>query len=313
LEPLRARGVRKRRVKIASRTRLSTTTPAGLPDSLREASEALNRIGVNPAIEAWRLLQGVQPTGAGIEPVASLKKAAGSEGDAVERLLLWHAARQAATRIPGVPVEDSVRTQLDQDLSQLHASTPTLAAPSYEFARAAQFATLRRFPAGPMEWEVGGIPRSFLLKARLPGALRLWSFVTFRLGGWAPYFVMHVAPKPRQRGLTMPKLVMRGYYRMARSLQLQPAVRGLLGLAWFHDPAALRDYPHLQPLNEPYTEYGGLIVLLDLAPPSSGVLVGNAQRAANYQSGKLVYRIGLALWPRSAAVRWADEHPEYGD
>jgi hypothetical protein len=291
---------------------LSTTAPVGLPEALREASEALNRIGINAASEAWRLLQAVH-IAAGIEPVAALKKAAGLEGDAVERLLLWHAARQAAVQLPLVPVENNVRAQLAQDLPQLHATHASLAAGSYQFERAAKLATLRRFSAGPMEWEIDGIPRSWVLAADFPDNLRLLSFVTLRLGGWAPCFFMHVAPKPRNRGLSVPKLVMRAYYRIARSLQLQPAVRGLMAHAWFHDPAAVQDHPQLQALNQPYTEHGGLVVRLDRASASSGVLEGDPQRAASYASGKTVYRNGLAIWPRAAAIRWADAHLEYGD
>ena len=291
---------------------MSTTTPVGLPESLCEASEALHRIGVDAASEACGLLQRVNYA-AGIEPVVSLKKAAGLDGDAVERLLLWHAARQAAVQLPVFPVENNVRAQLDEDLSQLHATNASVAAGSYHFDRAAKFATLRRFSAGPMEWEIDGIPRSSVLKADFPDNLRLLSFVTLRLRGWAPCFFMHVAPKPRNRGLSVPKLVMRAYYRMARSLQLQPAMRGLIAHAWFHDPAAVRDYPHLQLLNQPYVEHGGFIVTLDPAPASSGVLAGNQQRKADYLAGKMAYRYGLAVWPRVAAIRWADAHPQYAE
>lgn len=287
--------------------------PGEVPEALCEASEALNRVGINAASAAWKTLQAVETTPASAEPVSSLKKAAGMQGDAVERLLLWHAARQAAARLPQLPIERNVRAQLDQDLTQLHAINVSVAAGSILFAIAAKTATLRRFPAGPLEWEIGGIPRSFVLKASFPDNVRLLSFVTLRMGGWAPCFFAHVAPKPRQRGLVVTKLVMRAYYRMARSLELQPTVRGLMGHAWFHDPAAVRDYPHLQALNEPYTDHGGLIVTLEPAPPTSGVLVGDQQRALKYQSGELSYRYGLAIWPRAAAIRWADAHPEYGD
>jgi hypothetical protein len=210
-------------------------------------------------------------------------------------------------------VENTVRAQLDQDLRQLHASTVSIVTGSYQFVRAAKMATLRRFSAGPMEWEIGGIPRSCVLKADFPDNLRLLAFVTLQLGGWAPCFFMHVAPRPRNRGLTVPKLIMRAYYRMARSLQLQPTVRALMAHAWFHDPAAVRDYPHLQALNQPYVEHGGLIITLDSAPASSGVLEGNHQRKADYLAGRVVYRYGLALWPRAAAIRWADAHPEYAE
>ena len=46
---------------------------------------------------------------------------------------------------------------------------------------------------------------------------------------------------------------------------------------------------------------------------STYTLEGNQQRKADYLAGKLAYRYGLALWPRAAAIRWADAHPEYAD
>ena len=283
-----------------------------MPEALRAAGVALRSIGVSPERDAWRLLYQVHNE-ASVEPVTALKKAAGMEGDGVERVLLWYAARQAVPQVASLPVESRVRVLLDQELDQLHATRASVATDSYQFIRAAKMATLRRFPAGPMEWEVDGIPRSFVFKAAFPGNLRLLAFVTLRLRAWAPCFFMHVAPAPRNRGLTVQKQVLRAYYRMARSLQLQPAVRALVAHAWFHDPAAVHDYPHLQILNQPYIEHGGLIVTLDPATPSSGVLEGSNQRKADYLSGKVVYRYGLAIWPRAAAIRWADAHPEYAD
>ena len=100
---------------------------------------------------------------------------------------------------------------------------------------------------------------------------------------------------------------------MARSLALQPGVRALLAHAWFHDPAAVRDQPHLEVLSRPYLEHGGLIVPLAPAPATSGVLEGNAQRRADYLAGKVEYRYGFAIWPRAAAIRWANAHPELAE
>lgn len=285
------------------------SSPSEMPESLHRADDVLRRIGTNAEESAWTLLN----SEANVELAVALKKEAGLEGDEVERLLLWHASRQALPRIASLPVDQSVRGRLDQDLRQLHAMKVSMAAGSYHFDRAAKMATLRRFPAGPMEWELSGIPRSYFLKAAFPANLRLLAFVIFRLRGRRPCFFMHVAPTPRNRGLSVPKEVLRAYYRMVRSMQLQPEVRALLAHAWFHDPAAVRDYPHLEVLNRPYINGGGLITLLEPAPPSSGVLEGNAQRRADYLAGNIQYRYGFAIWPRDAAIRWADAHPELGD
>jgi hypothetical protein len=280
-----------------------------MPETLQRADLALRRIGTRAEDVAWTLLNNE----ANIEPVAALKKEAGLEGDEVERLLLWNAARQALPGVSSLPVDKSIRERLDRDLRQLHAMSVSMPAGSYHFERAAKMATLRRFPAGPMEWEISGVPRSYFLQAAFPANLRFLAFVIFRLGGRVPCFFVHLAPPPRNRALSVPKEVLRSYYRMARSLQLQPGVRGLLAHAWFHDPAAVRDHPHLEVLSRPYVDHGGLITLLGPAPPSSGVLVGNAQRSADYLAGRVQYRYGFAIWPRDAAIGWANAHPELGD
>lgn len=283
--------------------------PSEMPETLHQADLALQRIGTRAKDVAWKLLNNQ----ADVESIAVLKKGAGLEGDEVERLLLWYAARQALPRIPSLPVDQWVRARLDQDLRQLHAMNVSMAAGSYHFDRAAKMATLRRFPAGPMEWELSGIPRSYFLQAAFPANLRFLAFVIFRLRGLVPCFFMHVAPSPRDRALSVPKEVFRAYYRMARSLQLQPEVRALLAHAWFHDPSAVRDHPHLEALNQPYVSHGGLITVLGPASPTSGVLERNAQRSADYLAGKVQYHYGFAIWPRDAAIRWADAHPEFGD
>jgi len=284
-----------------------------LPEALQPANAVLLRCGKDPQETAWDLLRGVGQGADGPSPVAALKKTAGLDGDAWERLLLWHAARAALPQLVNLPVDSAVRENLANELPQLYRIKDSVEVGSYRFDRAAKIATLRRFPAGPMEWETSGIPRSFFLKAGLRGALRLLGFVAFRLGGRAPCFFMHVAPPPRNRGLSVPSLVRKAYYCMARSMELQPGIRALLAHAWFHDPAAVQDYPHLEALNEPYRKHGGLITVLGPADEGSGVLEGNRQRRAEYLAGKVQYRYGLAVWPRAAAIRWARAYADHPD
>ncbi|MGP8243492.1 MAG: hypothetical protein ACLQVN_03125 [Bryobacteraceae bacterium] len=280
-----------------------------VPEALQRADLVLRRNGTHAQDVAWGMLSDEANAGR----VAALKKESGLEGDDMERLLLWHAARRALPNLSSLPIDNWVRGRLEQDLRQLHMMTVPMEAGSYHFDRAAKIATLRRFPAGPMEWEISGVPRSYFLQATFPDSLRFLAFVVFRLGGRAPCFFMHVAPAPRKRALSVPKEVLRSYYRMARSLELQPDMRALLADAWFHDPAAVRDHPQLEVLSRPYVNHGGMITLLRPAPPSSGVLDGNPERSADYQAGRVRYRCGFAIWPRDAAIRWAHAHPELGD
>jgi hypothetical protein len=281
-----------------------------LPSALSHAAEALARVDRPAARIAGETLRKVEDGPQGAAAVEELKSLAGLQGDSLERLLLWHAAQTAHAGLGALPVDPWVRSRLGEDVSGFPTAAGSLAAGSYAFSRAAKMATLRRFPAGPMEWEFSGIPRSWLLKQSPARNLQLLWFVATRLRGLAPCFFMHVAPYPRNRALVLEKEVLKSYHRMARALRLQPEIRAILGHAWFFDPAAVRDHPHLQALNRPFRESGGTIAVLDAAAADSGILEGNLARKRDYLEGKLQYRYGLAIWPRKAAIQWAEAHPE---
>ena len=159
-----------------------------IPEALHAADSALRRIGMHVGERAWGLMDGACADHADLRPLMDLKKEAGLEGDQLERPPLWHATRLSLPRVASLPVDQPVRAQLDQDLRQLHTMDASLEAGSYHFYRAAKMATLRRFPAGPVEWELNGVPRSWVQKAAFPANLRFLAFVMFRLHGWAPYF-----------------------------------------------------------------------------------------------------------------------------
>ncbi len=277
-----------------------------IPENLCDADLALRQLGHRPENVAWAMLQSPH-----FSELDEIKKNTRFEGDQIERVLVWHAAQKALGEIGDVPMDDWFRDQLRKDLLELHAIKAPLGVGGYAFERAAMIATLRRFPGGPMEWMVSGIPRSWLLRTPFPANVRLLKAV-LALGGFAPCLFMHVAPAPRNRGLSVPRQVLRAYFHAARSLALHTGLRAIVAHAWFHDPAAIRDHPHLEVLNRPYLEWGGLLIPLWPAPSDSGVLEGNAQRKSEYLAGNVAYRYGLAIWPRGAALRWAEAHPELG-
>ena len=122
-----------------------------MPEALHGADAALRRIGMRAEDVAWTLLRGFGAPGR-VLCSRALKKEAGLEGDEMERLLLWIAARQALPRVASLPVARAVRDRWRRTSRLLHPER-SMAAGSYHFDRAAKLATLRRFPAGPMEWE----------------------------------------------------------------------------------------------------------------------------------------------------------------
>lgn len=283
-----------------------------IPEELREADHALKRIG-RPAEQSWGLLSGVAEAANTQDSIQAIKSRSGAvDGDQVERLLLWHATQNALPRVEALPVHRSVKALLKQDLHGILSPKSSLETGSYEFVRAAKLATLRRFPAGPMEWEISGVPRRWLLQAPVADMPKLFYMIAAQLRGVRPCFFMHVAPKPRKRALVIEKEVLRAYYRMAWSLSLQEEIKGIIAAAWFHDPKAVKDNPHLEALNRPYRDFGGFLTTLGPAPADSGVLEGNSERKRQYEAGEIRYRIGLAIWPRSAALDWMRANPELG-
>ena len=283
-----------------------------IPGDLRSTFETVLKAG-HDRRELSLLLARTACDSPSEKPIQKIKAQLGmaAEDDSLERLMIRLRAEDALGQIDGLPVHPFVKKSLESDIQALLTVKERLTAGTYNFARAAKLVTLRRFPAGPMEWEVSGIPRSWLLRTGFADFFRMLAFVTTRMGGFQACFFMHVAPKPRSLALVLEKEVMRAYYRMARSLALQPGVRGIVASAWFHDPQAVADNPHLEALSRPYTQNGGAIVLLEKVGETSGVLEGNPKRRMLFEQGLLSYRNGLALWPRAEALAWAEAHPEY--
>src|SRR5581483_7037083 len=112
----------------------------------------------------------------------------GAEEDLFEQVILRAASIATRPQIEALAVHSSVKKLLHQEFDFYAGAKPAQipAAGTYQFGAAAKTITLRRFPAGPMDWEMGGFPRSWLAlvpKAELPRVL--WFFAA-RLGGFAP-------------------------------------------------------------------------------------------------------------------------------
>jgi hypothetical protein len=278
-------------------------------------SEIFKILGKSSA-DCAQLVTAVTEDGESQAPAMALKEEARRRGiefeaGGFERALLQYAAVEMSPRIPDLPVHQSVKVLLQSEFKYYTtAASGDLEIGSYLFVRACKVISLRRFVAGPMDWEISGFPRSWLFQVGLSDLPRVLGFLSMRMGGFKPMFFMHVARRPKNRGLLLEKEVLRSYYRMARSLELQGSMKGIMAAAWFHDRTAVAANPHLAWLNRPYLEEGGLIVNTGPAHATAGFMEHNAQRKEEFESGQLRYRIGVALWPREAAIDWARRRPD---
>ncbi len=283
------------------------------PGTLDEAAALLLKSGVSRA-DCVRLAGAMGEDIRTQQRLLDLKAKLGIEDDSLERLLIRYAAEEALPRIAAYPVHEAVRgllrKELENYLKPRGPADAALEAGSYPFAVALKMATFRRFPAGPLDWTVSGIPRSWLAKVPPRDLPRTLWFIASKLGGFKPAIYTHVAPPPRKRALIIDKEVRRAYYRMAKSLIPQPRMIGILTGSWLHDPAMLKEIPQLKTLNEPYLEHGGFVTTVGPAPADSGFLERSPERRKRYEAGELRPLLGLAMWPRRAAIAWAEQHPE---
>lgn len=235
---------------------------------------------------------------------------------AVQRTML-HAALAALDRLDHVPVAPAVMARLCR-VYRLFCDAPgprdRRFRPDLEqHSRAlAACAALLRFPAGQLDWEVSGIPRSYLFKVPVRDMPRVLRTVAANLHGVRPCFTVHMGVQ-RYPLLFVEQESHRAYYRIAQSMALQPAIKGLIAASWYHSTETIRVSAHLAWTNRTPLAHGAVVTDIGPASPDDGFLVGSAERRRLFEAG--VYRptVGLLIWPRRDLLAWADAHPEYGD
>jgi hypothetical protein len=284
---------------------------------LRDAQRALERAGVDQAriLKLIASMTPAVPSQGEMSALLSQLSAAGyANGDAsIERTLLLRSAAAALPNLEALPVFDSVKALYCEEVQSWTRLDDT-AKPGFRygtarFADMCQLASLRRFPAGQFDWVRGGLPLSYLLGVsyrNLPKAL----YVTIaRLRGRSPVFFTHLGYHLPGASLTELE-ANRSYYRMARSMELQPDIKGLVASSWFRSPDTHRVSPHLAWVNTVVVENGGFVAVRGPAKPDCGVFVRSPTRRRLYERGEFTPTIGLVIWPRRALLNWAETHPE---
>ncbi len=76
--------------------------------------------------------------------------------------------------------------------------------------------------------------------------------------------------------------------RMAEMLELNPSVRGIVGVGWFYDPAVAENSPGLAYIRETQMRYGGLLVRIGTEPHHiENAIFRSAVRRRLYEEGRL--------------------------
>src|SRR3954465_314551 len=235
----------------------------------------------------------------------------------VETFLLLHTACRNRAALLRLGMGDGVLRCLADELRFLAAPTPPdraqLLAASHGFISMAKVVTMRRFPAGQLQFEPSAIPISWILRHEPRKMARLAMFLGRHLRGRGPVFFHHLAWRRKNRFMLVEKEQNRSYHRIAQSLALKPNIKALVTESWLHSPETLRVSPHLAWLNKPFVECGGMIVELGDASEANGVFTGSAERRRLYEEGRFRPTTAMVIWPRSAMLDWAANHTEFAD
>lgn len=236
---------------------------------------------------------------------------------ALERYALIHGALVSLDKLIEAPICYSVQALICKKF-QWFANLDDGWRPQFRvgcssFAAMCKMVTMRRFPAGQLDWEISGLPRSWIFKVGPRDLPRLLHYVMRRLGGFAPAFFAHVTLHKKDSLFFLEREINRSYHRMAKCLELQPSIRGFLTSSWFYSRETFRVSPHLAWLTKVFLENDGLVVDTGPAELDSGVFTRSPERKRLYESGQFKPTNALVVWGRNEMIKWASNHPEFGE
>jgi len=226
--------------------------------------------------------------------------------------LLLAASLDALSRLPEQPVSMAVKGLFLDEIAFFVAPPENWRAhftfSDARFCEMGRIATLQRFPAGQYHWEIAAFSRSWLL--RVNGLWRAWTQAFLPMRGFGPLFELHLNDRRKNRIVLLESETRLSCYRAARSLELQPDMRGIMTMSWLYAAETAAVTPHLAWMRRFFIDAGAVIVDLGDAPADSGFMVGSAERRKQYEEGSYRPKVSCVLWPRSRVLRWAQSHPE---
>src|SRR5664279_2151524 len=92
--------------------------------------------------------------------------------------------------------------------------------------------------------------------------LRPTSLAKARVKPSRPALEAEYAASPPRSIMMIERESDKAWYRMARSVEADSKIRGLVAFSWFHSPDTFKVSPHLSFINKPFVESGAVITTL---------------------------------------------------
>jgi len=245
--------------------------------------------------------------------LAALAPATAVEAQTLGRWLLLRAALSALPGIPSWRVSEPVKRLWADDVLfyAKPAGDPSIfAVDNVRFQEMARIVTLRRWPAGQFHGEIAALPRSYALHTSVRLWPKLFATLAFELRGFGPLVETHLNVRRKNRLFMTESEGMRSYYRLARSIELRPEIKGLLAGSWLYCASTAEITPHLAWLRGFFLKNGAFAAAIGPAPTDSGFLIGGEKRRQAYEEGLYRPTLTYILWPRKKMLEWAEQFPE---
>ncbi len=237
--------------------------------------------------------------------------------EAIERYALLQAFQITLPRLSSLPVPDAVKSLFHKLCIQIATGERRWRSQSDEisehYAEAVMMATLRYFFAGELSFEIGKVARSWLAKTHPFDLPQLLMEIVEKYEGFGPFIRPHICRWRRNTFCLQKHQYERSLWLIAKTVAMQPAIKGLLTDSWLYSTEVGETSPHLAWFRDFYAERGGFIVEMELADPNAGFLVGSTARRRLYAEKKFHPRQTIILWSRERMLEWAAAHPELGE
>ncbi len=278
--------------------------------------------GAPKTAEGWfDLLSGIPSVRKSVRSLSSMRSSVPGGGawppGAAECYAVLQSYRAALPRLASLPLDEAVKrlycaTSKEVDCTNRRWSR-YFDCSTEPFAELAKIATLRRFTAGQLSFDITTLPRSWLLKIHPMALPRLIRELAIGFGGFGPFAVPHLCHLRPNPLVILEAESCRSFWRIAKCLELQPSVKGLMAASWFYSAEVGIAFPHLAWLRDFYVEQGAYLAEMEIADADAGFMIGSAKRRQLYEQGMFRPRQTLVLWRREAMLAWAEAHPEFGD
>ena len=175
------------------------------------------------------------------------------------------------------------------------------------FAKDVRYALGLTIPCGALQFDLNGVIGPKLIARDLVATRSFRSTLSYLTSrGWGRWYSNHLDIRAIKE--FTPEGWTASFARIAELLVLNPAVRGVAGVAWFYDPELLRVSPHLSYITQTLVRREAFLVRIKTQEHDiDNALARSLSRKKLHERGEYAPACYLAGWPRDALLEWAAE------